>query len=87
MGTQWTLFWSLKAWWCQPWSVITTGILLLLLFWSLLELRWFMIGITGIILIWWIIFLVLAPTYYRQSFMEKNPTFEERRINSKLSES
>ena len=31
-------FWSLKPWWCQPWSIISTGVLMVGGSWMLLGL-------------------------------------------------
>mgnify|MGYP001345099773 CR=1 FL=1 len=56
--------WDSKPPWCQPWSIITFGILVLIFSWKLLN----NIVITSIlsffIIVWWILFLIIAPRTY-----------------------
>tara|TARA_Y100001968_G_C18921882_1_gene510140 strand:+ start:244 stop:459 length:216 start_codon:yes stop_codon:yes gene_type:complete len=58
-------FWDTKPYWCQPWSIISFGVLVLIFSWKLLN----NIIITSIIgffiIIWWVVFLVLAPNAYQ----------------------
>ena len=57
-------FWDLKPFWCQPWSIILTGLLIvgLSVYWpNNLILTIFL---SLIILLWWYLFLVIAPTIY-----------------------
>jgi len=58
-------FWDSKPYWCQPWSIISFGILVLIFSWKLLN----NIVITSIlgffIFVWWILFLILAPNSYQ----------------------
>jgi len=57
-------FWDLKPYWCQPWSIITFGILVLILSWKLLN-NIIISSILGFfIIIWWILFLILIPRSY-----------------------
>ena len=60
------IFWDLKPYWCQPWSIISFGILLIILSWIIFN----NIAITCIlgffIIIWWIVFLILAPIAYQE---------------------
>ena len=57
-------FWKLKPYWCQPWSIITVGILILIFSWTLLKnlIITFILGF--MIIIWWIVFLILVPSSY-----------------------
>mgnify|MGYP001404947936 CR=1 FL=1 len=59
-------FWDLKPFWCQPWSIITFGILVLFSSWSFFN----NIVITSIlsffIIVWWVIFLLIAPKSYEE---------------------
>lgn len=60
-----TFFWQSKPWWCQPWSILltgVTGIALDLLAYQRFELPWWIVappllGILG----WWGLFLVIVP--------------------------
>jgi hypothetical protein len=53
--------WNHKPWWCQPWSILLTGLGIITGSWLLFS----NLIITGIILIlvtiWWYYFLVLYP--------------------------
>jgi hypothetical protein len=59
------LFWQQKPWWCQPWSILLTGvsgIILDLLAYQRFQLPvWLvappLVGILG----WWILFLAIVP--------------------------
>ena len=59
--------WSLKPWWCQPWSILLTGVLVPLGSWLILHKLWITIPVTLGVLMWWLLFLVLAPAAYRQA--------------------
>ena len=64
-------FWQVKPYWCQPWSIITVGILLLIFSWTLLK-NLIITSILGfLIIIWWIVFLILAPSSY-EGMSDKN---------------
>ena len=58
-------FWDIKPFWCQPWSIITFGILVILVSWKLFN----NVIITSILFlfisVWWIVFLILAPNSYQ----------------------
>ncbi len=58
-------FWDSKPYWCQPWSIISFGVLVLIFSFKLLN----NIIITSIlaffILVWWILFLIIAPNSYQ----------------------
>ena len=59
--------WSHKPWWCQPWSILLTGVALVAFSWVLLRLWWITAPLTAGVLLWWWLFLVLAPASYRAS--------------------
>ena len=65
-------FWSLKPWWCQPWSIISTGVLMVGGSWALLHRLWISLPLALGVLAWWPLFLVLVPAAYR-SAAEPNP--------------
>ena len=60
-------FWSLKPWWCQPWSIISTGVLMVSGSWALLHRLWISLPLALGVLAWWLLFLVLVPAAYRSS--------------------
>ena len=51
--------------WCQPWSILLTGLIAMLSSWLLLHRLWITVPVSGMVLIWWFVFLVLAPAAYR----------------------
>lgn len=66
--------WELKPWWCQPWSILATGIALDLGSWWLLKSAW----LTGLVVLavtlWWWLFLVLMPAQWKE--FARNPAGE-----------
>ena len=56
--------WALKPWWCQPWSIILTGITIPTASWLLLHRLWITVPVAAVILVWWLLFLVLVPGQY-----------------------
>ena len=58
--------WALKPWWCQPWTILLTGIGLVLGSWVVLSLWWITALITMAVLAWWILFLIVVPAAWRQ---------------------
>ena len=64
-------FWDSKPYWCQPWSIITFGILVLVFSWTTFK----NIIITSIVAIfiitWWVLFLLIVPSSYEAISDEK----------------
>ena len=60
-------FWSLKPWWCQPWSIISTGALMVGGSWALLHRLWISLPLALGVLAWWLLFLVLVPAAYKSA--------------------
>ena len=58
--------WAEKPWWCQPWSIVLTGLILPIGSWLVLGRWWITAPLVAAVLIWWWLFLVLAPRAYRQ---------------------
>lgn len=57
--------WALKPWWCQPWSILLTGVAAVAASWWWLQ-RWWITAPVGLaVLLWWLLFLVLVPASYR----------------------
>ena len=59
------IFWDSKPYWCQPWSIISFGVLSLILIWKIFNNILFISIMGFLIIIWWIIFLILAPNSYK----------------------
>jgi hypothetical protein len=60
-------FWSLKPRWCQPWSIVATGVALIGGSWWWPHRWWLTLPLSALVLLWWWVFLVLAPLAYRES--------------------
>ena len=58
-------FWDSKPYWCQPWSIISFGVLLLIFSWKLFNNILFTSIIGIFVFVWWILFLILAPNSYQ----------------------
>ena len=58
-------FWDSKPYWCQPWSIISFGVLVLIFSWKLFNNIIFTSVIGVFIFFWWILFLILAPNSYQ----------------------
>ena len=54
-------FWDSKPYWCQPWSIISFGILVLIFSWKLFNNILFSSIISLFVFVWWVLFLILAP--------------------------
>jgi hypothetical protein len=59
--------WQLKPWWCQPWSILLTGLAVAGGSWLLLHLWWITAGASVLIGAWWLLFLVLMPAAWKRS--------------------
>jgi hypothetical protein len=66
-------FWSLKPWWCQPWSILLTGALVIAGSWWLLKLWWITAPLALGVLLWWGLFLLLVPSAYRAGMADGDP--------------
>ena len=57
--------WAEKPWWCQPWTILLTGVLAISGSWLVLNRLWLTIPMAVIVLAWWMLFLVIAPAAYK----------------------
>ncbi|KGG24992.1 MULTISPECIES: DUF6737 family protein [unclassified Prochlorococcus] len=64
-------FWDEKPWWCQPWSILLTGVAFVAFSWWWPNLLWFTVLIAIGVIGWWGLFLVLAPAVYRQQIQQQ----------------
>jgi hypothetical protein len=58
--------WSHKPWWCQPWSILLTGVAVVTISWLVFGRWWLSLVVAIAVLIWWGLFLVLVPAAWRQ---------------------
>ncbi|MEI6063128.1 MAG: DUF6737 family protein [Pseudanabaena sp. ELA748] len=53
--------WDHKPWWCQPWSIILTGVLIISTSWLLFKIVWLSILVAIPISVWMGFFVILFP--------------------------
>ncbi|NEQ96052.1 MAG: hypothetical protein F6K30_04885 [Cyanothece sp. SIO2G6] len=56
--------WDSKPWWCQPWSIVLTGLTVPTVAWVLSHRLWIVVPLGGLVLGWWILFLYIVPKSY-----------------------
>jgi hypothetical protein len=59
--------WNYKPWWCQPWSILLTGVLLISVSWLLCHKIWITVVVAFPVLAWWFYFLLLWPKLILES--------------------
>ena len=60
--------WNYKPWWCQPWSIILTGIVIISASWLLIKILWLTIIVTLVISLWWFYFLIKYPQLVKEAY-------------------
>ena len=58
-------FWDLKPYWCQPWSIVSFGVLVLIISWNLFKNAMITSILVFFVFVWWILFLIIAPYSYQ----------------------
>ncbi|MDY7002849.1 MAG: DUF6737 family protein [Cyanobacteriota bacterium] len=61
--------WNYKPWWCQPWSILMTGIAIISGSWLVFRIVWLTLIISIPILVWMGFFLVIWPKLMAESRM------------------
>jgi hypothetical protein len=56
-----TSIWNYKPWWCQPWSILLTGVTLIASSWVLFKTFWLTSLIAIPVLTWMGFFLLIYP--------------------------
>ncbi len=62
--------WQMKPWWCQPWSIVLTGVAIPTGSWLLLHRLWITLPVAGVMALWWVLFLGLVPAQYAAAVRE-----------------
>jgi hypothetical protein len=68
--------WQSKPWWCQPWTIMLTGIIIIASSWLLFHEIWLTIVVAIPIFVWWTYFLIVIPR------LLKNNGISESRYDS-----
>ncbi|WP_138501460.1 DUF6737 family protein [Nostoc sp. PA-18-2419] len=53
--------WNYKPWWCQPWSILLTGVILIGGSWLLFKTIWLTILVSIPIVTWMVFFVLIWP--------------------------
>ncbi|MBD2386895.1 DUF6737 family protein [Cylindrospermum sp. FACHB-282] len=53
--------WNYKPWWCQPWSILLTGVTLISGSWLLFKIIWLTVLVAIPLLAWMGFFLLVWP--------------------------
>jgi ABC-type transport system involved in cytochrome c biogenesis permease subunit len=70
--------WNYKPWWCQPWSILLTGVTLISGSWLLFKIIWLTVLVCVPILTWMGFFLLMWPQLMiRSGALESLPSSEE----------
>ncbi|MBE9176171.1 hypothetical protein IQ225_14215 [Synechocystis salina LEGE 06155] len=59
--------WSEKPRWCQPWTILLTGSVIIAASWLLFHQWWLSLPVAGVIALWWWYFLLAYPRLVRQA--------------------
>ena len=57
------IFWESKPFWCQPWTIIGFGLTSIFTIWKVFNNLIITTIVSLIILSWWSVFLIFAPSY------------------------
>lgn len=61
-----TNVWDYKPAWCQPWSIVLTGISLIFGSWLVFHNVWLTLAVSLPIFAWWIYFLIVYPKAFAE---------------------
>ncbi len=64
--------WNYKPWWCQPWSIILTGITVVSGCWFLTKILWLTLALSVLIGLWWGYFLILYPRMIKELYADSS---------------
>jgi hypothetical protein len=65
--------WEHKPRWCQPWSILLTGVLVILGSWLLYQRLWLTLPLGFLVIVWWFYFLWLWPRWLQKMLKERVP--------------
>jgi len=58
--------WDDKPAWCQPWTIVTTGVAGVSASWALFHSPFLTVPAAGLVALWWKVFLVDYPPMYAE---------------------
>ena len=72
MTSKSTNIWDYKPSWCQPWSIVLTGIVVTVASWLVLHILFITIGVALAITAWWVYFLIIYPKAFAEYITSQN---------------
>ncbi len=66
--------WNYKPWWCQPWSILLTGVTLISGSWLIFKIIWVTIIVAIPLLAWMGFFLLVWPQLMMRSLEDQQNT-------------
>lgn len=76
-----TNIWDYKPRWCQPWSIILTGIVGAIGSWLVFHWLWLTVAVAVVIAVWWIYFLVIYPQAFAEYVKSQLPQTDANSAN------
>ena len=74
--------WQLKPWWCQPWSIVLTGVAIVGGSWLILHRVWITSLVAIPIGVWMGFFIVLWPRLMQEAgYLDTPPTAQQPHEN------
>lgn len=70
--------WQYKPWWCQPWSILLTGVTIVVGSWLIFHRLWVTLLVAAPIVAWMGFFLVVYPRMMREALMGESRSDQER---------
>ena len=69
--------WQSKPWWCQPWTILLTGLMAIAGSWLLLHRWWISVPLALAVLLWWWLLLVIVPRAYQAELERDDSLLKE----------
>ncbi|CAI5481156.1 unnamed protein product [Closterium sp. Yama58-4] len=63
--------WASKPFWCQPWTIVLTGAMVVGMSWVVLHFIFVTLLVAAAIGVWWLTFLVAYPAAYKEMVQEE----------------
>lgn len=70
--------WNYKPWWCQPWSILLTGIAIASGSWFLTKTIWITLIFSVLMILWWTYFLILYPQAMQKVLQANGSVIQEK---------
>jgi hypothetical protein len=69
-------FWAYKPWWCQPWTIVLTGLVIVAGSWWWPHHWWITLPLALGVIGWWGLFLLLVPAAWRAEMRQLQDVVE-----------